>query len=73
MMGDAQTVTEKGILPEQIVAVAKGFYRKGKYIDCGSASYRCWAFVWWILRGARPYLLRAYYKFRRTFNGKEKA
>lgn len=75
MLGDAQRMPEKGILPEQIVAVAKGFYRKGKYIDCNSRLYRCWAEFWWISRGIRPYLLRAYHVMRRMrgANGNEKS
>ena len=46
MMGDAQTVREYGIRPEQIVAVAKGFYRNGQYIDCQSKVYRFYAAIW---------------------------
>ena len=58
MVGDAQVALEKGIRPEQIVGVVKGIYRKGRYIDCGSAAYRLWVFLWLKLRRYRPYLLR---------------
>lgn len=70
MMGDAQTCQEKGILPDQIVAVAKGFYRKGKYIDCQSSGYRRWVSLWWHLRSLRPRLLRAHQLLKRLTDRK---
>ncbi len=46
MMGDYETKEEYPIYPSQIVAVAKGFYRKEKFISCESAIYRLYSFVW---------------------------
>ncbi|MDD3692467.1 MAG: S24/S26 family peptidase [Oscillospiraceae bacterium] len=70
MLGDAQTVLEKGIKPEQIVAVAKGFYRKGRFIDCNGAVYRCWVSLWWHLRRIRPYLLKSHRIVKKISDGK---
>jgi hypothetical protein len=40
MLGDAQTEREPNIAPEQIVAVATAFLRKGKRWECRSTAYR---------------------------------
>ncbi len=40
MLGDAQTEFEPGIQPRQIIAVAKGFYRRGKLCLCADAAYQ---------------------------------
>lgn len=50
--GDAQTWTEK-IGREQILAVARGIVRRGRYISCDSPCYRCCVRVWGWLRPAR--------------------
>ena len=39
MCGDNQYIVEKGIKEEQIIAVAKGFYRDEKYISCDNKWY----------------------------------
>ncbi|MDD4414252.1 MAG: S26 family signal peptidase [Oscillospiraceae bacterium] len=68
MLGDAQTNLEKGIKPDQVFAVAKGFYRKGRYINCQGWGYRRWVSLWWHLRRFRPHLLKAHYIFNRIFD-----
>ncbi len=70
MLGDAQTAVEKGIKPEQIVAVAKGFYRKNRFIDCNGVIYRQWVGLWWRLRRIRPYLLKAHRVAKKISDGK---
>ena len=40
MLGDAQTQLEPHIRPDQIVALATAFIRKGKRVACDSAAYR---------------------------------
>ena len=46
MLGDAQVQLEKGIEPDQIVAVAKGFIRKGKTYECDSKKYKNYVSFW---------------------------
>ena len=60
LIGDAQVDIEEGVKPEQIVAVMKGFYRKGKYVDCNARGYRTYVNVWLAVRRIRPYLLGIY-------------
>ena len=40
MLGDAQTAREPGVTPEQIIAAATAFYRRGRRWDCDSPAYR---------------------------------
>lgn len=46
MLGDAQVKLEPGIEPDQIVAVAKGFIRKGKTYLCDSKEYKKYVSFW---------------------------
>jgi len=45
-IGDNQCVSEYPVLPPQIVAVAKGFYRDDKYVSCEDAGYRIYSRIW---------------------------
>jgi len=56
-MGDYEVEKEYPVYPEQIVAKAKGFYRKEKYIDCKSVKYRIYRFFWTHTLFLRPFLL----------------
>ena len=60
LLGDAQTELEHGIAPQQIVARAVAFIRRGKRIDCNGASYRRFVrwWYWWLF--ARRQLLFLY-------------
>ena len=40
LLGDAQWDLEKDVRPDQILAVATAFIRKGRRWDCASAAYR---------------------------------
>lgn len=57
-MGDYETKKEYPVYREDIVAKAVGFYRKGRYIDCESAGYRVYSFLWRKTACIRPFLLR---------------
>ena len=57
MLGDAQTDLEPGIRPEQIVAVAKAFYIKGKLWECASRRYQRRLKRWHRLLPMRPLLV----------------
>ena len=46
MCGDHQTEKEYGITDEQIIAVAKGFYRDEKYIPVENFWYKCYYRFW---------------------------
>lgn len=61
MLGDAQTVSEPNIRPEQIVAVATAFIRKGKRLECRSVAYRRRAVSWHSLMRLRTPLLRLWH------------
>ena len=58
LRGDYEQKTEYPIKPEQVVAVAKGFYRKEKYIDCNSFLYKLYTFFWMNSVAIRPLILK---------------
>ncbi len=60
MCGDAQTEHEPDIRPEQIVAVATAFIRKGKQWECGGTAYRRRALRWERWRPVRTLLVWLY-------------
>lgn len=75
MLGDAQTVSEPNIRPEQIVAVATAFIRKGKREDCRSSAYRRRALRWYGLLPLRAPIVHIWHlwhavkrKFARVFS-----
>lgn len=50
MCGDAQGYIEHSIPKENIIAVVKGFTRKGKQCSCKSLGYRAYSLFWlWML------------------------
>lgn len=57
-MGDYETKKEYPVYPEQIAAVAIGFYRKGRFISVKNPLYRIYAFLWRWLLPVRPFLLK---------------
>lgn len=57
LLGDAQTVTETGIKPEQILAVADAFIIRGKRISCDAPVYRRRVVRWHRLLPMRRFLL----------------
>ncbi len=61
MLGDAQTQREPNIHPEQIVAVATAFVRKGKRWDCCGTAYRRRSLRWHKLMPIRMSLVRLWH------------
>lgn len=69
MVGDAQTVLEPGIGPEQIIAIMTGAERKGKYLGPGSFWWEFFEKVWIRLIPVRRPLLAAYALLYRLRHG----
>lgn len=57
MLGDAQWVTEPGIRPEQILACATAFIRKGKRYECADKAYQRNRLWWHRLLPLRPKII----------------
>ncbi len=65
MLGDAQTELEHGIGPDQILAVARAFYRKGKTWACDSAAYQRYVRRWHrLLPWRRPLVFVSHLPYR---------
>lgn len=66
--GDYEVKKEYPVYPSQIVAVAKGFYRKERFISCDSFLYKLYCLFWRGTFWIRPFLLRslAVYTSRKT-------
>ena len=62
MCGDNQWVLEHGIREEQIIAVAKGFYRDEKYIPNENRLYRLYYTLWAKNLFIRKCILRVIHK-----------
>lgn len=58
MRGDYEQKIEYPVYPEQIVAVAKGFYRNEKYISCDSFLYKLYKIFWMNTVFLRPLMLK---------------
>jgi hypothetical protein len=63
MCGDNQIVLEHGVKEEQIIAVAKGFYRDEKYIPVNNIFYKLYSRIWCLSLFARRYALSIIHKF----------
>lgn len=58
MAGDAQTVLEKGIRDDQILAVVTAFTREGKYTLCTDTRYQLYVFFRLLSRPLRHFWQR---------------
>lgn len=58
IVGDAQKAIEKGVSAETVIAVVKGFDRKGKKFSEDNGLYRLYVRLWHILMPVRPYICR---------------
>lgn len=58
VMGDYETKKEYPVYKNDIMAVAKGFYRKGKFWPCDGFRYRLYSAIWQRTVWMRPFLLR---------------
>lgn len=59
-VGDNQFELEKGIRPDQIIAVATGFIRKGKRHSTDEYGYRIYCCLWHRSRPVRKFILRCW-------------
>ena len=62
MCGDNQWILEHGIHDDQIIAVAKGFYRDEKYIPNENVFYRLYYHFWSMNLYLRKCILRVIHK-----------
>lgn len=60
LVGDGQVEIERGIRPEQILAVVKAVRRKGKLLRKGSFLWEFFEHMWLVLRPFRPGIIRVY-------------
>ena len=58
--GNGQVEIERGIRPEQILAVVKAVRRKGKLLRKGSFLWEFFEHMWLVLRPFRPGIIRVY-------------
>jgi len=75
MCGDHQTVKEYGITDEQIIAVAKGFYRGNRYISCDNIFYKLYYRLWSAnlkVRGRMIWICHKMSSYDRALNGYKK-
>lgn len=63
MCGDHQWVKEFSVREDQIIAIAKGFYRKEKYISCDNIFYKLYSRVWSMNLFLRRCALKVLHKF----------
>ena len=60
LIGDAQSVIEDGIRPEQVIAVVTAVYRKGKLVSHDSFIWKFYEKLWIRMINVRPLLMRTY-------------
>ena len=65
MVGDAQTLLERGIRPDQLLARVSAVCRKGKHLEKGSFWWDFFEKVWIRSLSLRPVLVAAYCKLRK--------
>lgn len=70
--GDNQTIIEYPVQRAAVIAKAKGFYRKGRYISAQSALQKIYAFLWAKVIPYRVELLKKGDKIRRILHGQHK-
>lgn len=64
-IGDNQYVYEEGVRPDQMIAIATGFVRKGKTRSTSRLSYKVYCRFWHFSRGIRHFFLRVIWKLKR--------
>lgn len=58
LRGDYEQKMEYPVDRKQVIAVAKGFYRKEKFISCDSFLYKIYTFFWMNTVAIRPVILK---------------
>jgi hypothetical protein len=66
MVGDAQTLLEKGIRPEQMLARVSAVCRKGKLLRKGDFWWNFFETAWLRMLSARPFVHQLYSRFHHT-------
>ncbi len=69
LVGDAQTMLEPGIQPDQVLAVVSAVRRKGKLLECGSFLWDFFEKIWIRMVPFRPALMAVYSRLKRAFTG----
>lgn len=64
MVGDAQTLLEKGIHPEQMLARVSAVCRKGKILCKGSFWWNFFETIWLRMISLRPFVRKLYSRIR---------
>lgn len=64
-IGDNQFAYEEGLRPDQMIAIATGFVRKGKIYRTDQLSYKMYCHFWCGSRGIRYFFQRVRGKLRR--------
>ncbi len=67
LVGDAQTELERGIRPDQVLALVSSVRRKGKLLGPGSFWWEFFQRVWIRVIPLRPGILTAYSRLTRLF------
>ncbi len=67
LCGDNQYARERGVRRDQIIAVTKAVYRKGRYLPASSVGYRLWGALWPPVKLAVSLPKRVYHKLERIF------
>lgn len=67
MVGDAQTLLEKGIRPEQMLAIVTEVNRKGKMLKKGSFWWDFFEKIWIRMVPVRPAIRSAYSLLKKLF------
>ncbi|MCD8089033.1 MAG: hypothetical protein LUD81_00110 [Clostridiales bacterium] len=62
IVGDAQKEIERGVSGSTVIAVVKGFERKGRKFTTDNILYRIYVRLWYILMPVRPYICRIFLK-----------
>lgn len=68
--GDNEEFIEYPVDRAQIIAVASGFWRKGRYCSCRNVLYNLYARLWLLLLHRRHSAVRCMLKVRRALHGK---
>ena len=63
-IGDNQFQYETGLRQDQMLAIATGFYRKGKFYDTSALGYKVYVRLWCWSRPVRYVINRCGYCFR---------
>ena len=66
MDGTAQTLLEKGIRPEQMLARVSAVCRKGKLLRKGDFWWNFFETAWLRMLSARPFVRQLYSRFHHT-------